>query len=133
MSSYVDIFSISIFPTSLNSFTLGTCGIALPPANSDSLISTARKMSLDDTIRARVLSVASQSKSSQEQEIWMIAAFWPFPISAWPSKDSMSIDMLTFLMRSGGWQLRYESAQRILQLSLREKDALKQIQLLNGV
>lgn len=62
----------------------------------------------------------------------MLAAFWPFPISAWPSKESMSVDMLTYLMRSGGLQLRYESAQRILQLSLREKDPAKQLELMNG-
>ena len=44
----------------------------------------------------------------------------------------MSVDMLTYLMRSGGLQLRYESAQRILQLSLREKDPAKQLELMNG-
>ena len=102
----------------------GTSGIALPPTNAtESLISTA-----DDVVRARVQSVSTQSKSSQ----LMLAAFWPFPISAWPSKESMSVDMLTYLMRSGGLQLRYESAQRILQLSLREKDPAKQLELMNG-
>ena len=104
---------------------LRTCGIALPPIDTtESLISTA-----DDVVRARVQSVSStQSKSSK----LMVAAFWPFPISARPQKESMNIDMLTYLMRSGGLQLRYESAQRILQLSLRERDVLKQLELMNG-
>lgn len=104
---------------------LRTCGIALPPIDTtESLISTA-----DDVVRARVQSVSStQSKSTK----LMVAAFWPFPISARPQKESMNIDMLTYLMRSGGLQLRYESAQRILQLSLRERDVLKQLELMNG-
>eukprot|EP00939_MAST-03C_sp_MAST-3C-sp1_P003968 g3968.t1 len=67
---------------------------------------------------------------------WANVVWWPFPLPARAEKTSAADETATllqrwlFLLRSGGWQLRYEAAQKLLRIGLQIRRPSDQISMI---